>query len=103
MSKKDNIFRLVQNDNNQGKQIAEKMWNDGIKVVVPILRNDSYGNELYNITKVNFEKLGGNFSLKAIKYNPHVGKFAASLHRINFIMWNQELKSLSLAVSNAIK
>jgi branched-chain amino acid transport system substrate-binding protein len=103
LSKNDTIFRLLQSDINQGKQIAEKMWNDGIKVVVPILRNDSYGNELYNITKENFEKLGGNFSNNAVKYNPHVGKFAASLHRINFIIWDQELKAVSLAVSNAKK
>ena len=45
LSKKDNIFRLLQNDNNQGKQIAEKMWSDGIKFVIPIWRDDQYGNE----------------------------------------------------------
>jgi ABC-type branched-subunit amino acid transport system substrate-binding protein len=103
LSEKDNIFRLLQNDINQGKQIAEKMWNDGVKVVVPILRNDLYGNDLYNITKGYFEKCGGIFSNNVVKYNPHVGKFAASLHRINFIIWDQELKIVSLAVSNAIK
>jgi ABC-type branched-subunit amino acid transport system substrate-binding protein len=102
LSTKDNIFRLVQNDNNQGKEIAKKMWNDGIRLVVPIWRDDSYGNELYNAMKVNFEKLGGNVSEEGVTYDPHVGKFAASLHRINFIMWDQELKSLSVAVSNAI-
>ena len=64
------------------------MYNDGIKVVVPILRNDLYGNELYNITKEYFEKCGGIFNKNAVKYNPHVGKFAASLHRINFIIWD---------------
>jgi branched-chain amino acid transport system substrate-binding protein len=103
LSENDTIFRLLQSDINQGKQIAEKMWKDGIKVVVPILRNDSYGNELYNITKENFEKLGGIFTSNAVKYNPQVGKFAASLHRINFIIWDQELKAVSLAVSNAKK
>ena len=103
LSKKDNIFRLLQNDNNQGKQIAQKMWSDGIKLVVPIWRNDSYGNELYNATKVNFENLGGNFSTEDVKYDPPLGQFAASLHRINFIVWDQELKTLSLAVRNATK
>ena len=101
LSKKDNIFRFVQNDTKQGKEIAEKMYNDGIRVVVPMLRTDSYGNELYNAMKINFEKLGGNVSTEIVKYNPHVGKFAGSLHRINFIMWNQELKDLSSLVSNA--
>ena len=101
LSKKDNIFRLLQSDTNQGKLIAEKMWNDGIEVVVPIWRDDDYGNELYNITKQSFENLGGKFSPEGVKYDPHVGKFAGSLHRINFIAWDQKLKNLSLAVSNA--
>jgi branched-chain amino acid transport system substrate-binding protein len=103
LSEKDNIFRLLQNDINQGKQIAEKMCNDNIKVVVPILRNDLYGNELYNITKKYFKNCDGIFSENVVKYNPHIGKFAASLHRINFIIWDQELKNVSSAVSNAIK
>ncbi len=100
LSKKgDNIFRLVQNDTNQGNEIATKMWNDGIKLVIPMLRSDAYGNELYNATEKNFTKHGGTF-IDAIKYDPHVGKFAGSLHRINFIMWNKELKSLSSAITN---
>src|ERR671920_910292 len=34
----DNLFRLVPDDTNQGKIIAEKMNRDGIKVVVPFWR-----------------------------------------------------------------
>lgn len=101
LSKKDNIFRLLQNDNNQGNKIAEKMRNDGIQVAVPIWRDDQYGNELYNITKANFQKLGGTFSNYGVKYDPQVGEFAGSLHRINFITWDQKLKALSLAVTSA--
>ena len=51
------------------------MWSDGIKVVVPLSRNDLYGNDLYNATKKNFEKCGEIFSNDAITYNPHVGKY----------------------------
>jgi hypothetical protein len=69
------------------------MWNDGIKYVIPIWRNDQYGNELYNITKPNFENLGGKFSTENVTYDTHIGKFAGSLHRINFIVWDQILKN----------
>ena len=47
-------------------------------------------------------KLGGIVS-EGIKYKPHIGKFAASLHRINFIMWNQDLKQLSQLVEHRTK
>ncbi|MGH9981311.1 MAG: ABC transporter substrate-binding protein [Nitrososphaeraceae archaeon] len=98
----DNLLRLVPDDLNQGKVIAERMIDDGIKVVVPIWRGDIYGNELYKSTKYQFEKLDGKME-KGINYKPHTGKFATSLHRINFIMWNEELERLNSIVFEAIK
>ena len=97
----DSLFRLVPDDKNQGKVIAEKMRDDGIKVIVPFWRSDIYGNELANATKYYFEKLGG-MAEEGVNYKPHTGKFATSLHRINFIMWNQELKKMNTMVSDAI-
>jgi branched-chain amino acid transport system substrate-binding protein len=98
----DNLLRLVPDDTYQGKVIAERMINDGIKVIVPLWRGDIYGNGLYNSTKSNFEKLGGKVE-EGIKYQPYTGKFATSLHRINFIMWNQDLEKLSAIVSDAVR
>ncbi|HVH96163.1 MAG TPA: ABC transporter substrate-binding protein, partial [Bacillus sp. (in: firmicutes)] len=100
--KGDNLFRLVPDDTNQGKIIAEKMIKDGIKVIVPFWRDDIYGNELYNSTKLNFIKLGGKVE-DGITYEPHTGRFATSLHRINFIMWDQQLKKLNTDVSDVVK
>jgi hypothetical protein len=37
-----------------------------------------------------------------IEYAPPIGEFAAMLHRINFIMWDQDLKKMSTAVGKAI-
>jgi branched-chain amino acid transport system substrate-binding protein len=98
----DNLFRLVPDDINQGKVIAQRMIDDGIKVVVPMWRGDIYGNELYKSTKNYFEKLGGKME-EGINYKPHTGKFATSLHRINFIMWNKDLQKLDSIVEGAIK
>jgi branched-chain amino acid transport system substrate-binding protein len=100
--KGDNLFRLVPDDTYQGKIIAQRMINDGIKVIVPFWRSDIYGNELYNSTKYNFERLGGKVE-EGINYHPYTGKFATSLHRINFIMWNQDLEKLSELVSDAVR
>ena len=97
----DNLFRLVPDDKSQGKVIAKKMIDDGIKVIVPFWRADIYGSELANATKYYFEKFGG-MAEEGVNYKPHTGKFATSLHRINFIMWNQELKKLNAMVSDAI-
>ena len=98
----DNLFRLVPDDTHQGKIIAERMIRDGIKVIVPFWRGDIYGNELYKATKSEFEKLGGKVE-EGVNYQPHTGNFATSLHRINFLMWNQEIKKISTIVSDSIK
>ena len=98
----DNLFRLVPDDRYQGKIVAEKMIKDGIKVIVPIWRGGLYGSDLYKSTTSYFEKLGGEVE-EGINYKPHTGKFATSLHRINFLMWNQELEKLNAIVSAAVK
>ena len=98
----DNLFRLVPDDTYQGKIVAEKMIKDGIKVIVPIWRGGLYSNNLYKSTKYYFEKLGGEVE-EGINYKPYTGKFATSLHRINFLMWNQELEKLNAMVADAIK
>jgi branched-chain amino acid transport system substrate-binding protein len=98
----DNLFRLVPDDTNQGKIVAERMIKDGIKVIVPIWRGGLYGSDLYKSTTSYFEKLGGEVE-EGINYKPYTGKFATSLHRINFLMWNQELEKLNAIVSDAVK
>lgn len=97
----DNLFRFVPDDTHQGEAIAKKMWNDGMRIVIPMWRSDIYGNELYKSMKANFEKLGGVVVSDGIGYRPYTGQFAASLNRINFIIWDQELKSLNHKVSKA--
>ena len=78
------------------------MHHDGKKIVIPIWLNNKYGNELYKSTKNSFEKLGGKF-VDGVKYPPNIGQFAGSLHRINFMVWDQNLKNISKAISNVTK
>ena len=95
----DNLFRFVPDDKNQAEFISNKMWNDGIRVVIPMWRGDTFGNELVKVMKMNFEKKGG-LVMEGVDYHAHTGEFSSSLHRINFIMWNQHLKKLSHILDN---
>jgi branched-chain amino acid transport system substrate-binding protein len=98
----DNMIRFVPDDTHQAEILAKQMWDDGKRVVIPIWRTDVYGNNLQSHLKESFGKLGGKV-LDGIGYDPPVGNFEASLHRINFIVWEQELKSLSSKVNDAVK
>ncbi|HEY7570159.1 MAG TPA: ABC transporter substrate-binding protein [Nitrososphaeraceae archaeon] len=100
----DNVFRFVPDDLNQAKAISKIMWNQGISVVVPFWRNDVYGSELMRAVRANFQAMGGVFDKDAEKlgYAPRTGILASSLHRINFIMWENALKALESRLKNAI-
>jgi hypothetical protein len=37
-----------------------------------------------------------------VGYTPRTGDFSASLNRINFMIWDQDLRSLSLKISQAV-
>lgn len=98
----DNVIRFVPDDTHQAEILAKQMWYEGTRVVIPIWRTDVFGNNLQSLVKQSFERLGGEV-LDGVEYDPPVGNFAASLHRINFIVWEQELRSLTSKVNDAVR
>ena len=40
--------------------------------------------------------------MDGVGYTPRTGDFSASLNRINFMIWDQDLRSLSLKISQAV-
>ncbi|MPZ48098.1 MAG: ABC transporter substrate-binding protein [Dehalococcoidia bacterium] len=57
----DNIFRFTPDDEAEGKAIAALAWADGIRVIVPVTRDDEGNKGLQAAMKVTFEGLGGRF------------------------------------------
>jgi hypothetical protein len=61
----------VPDDTHQAQAISRKMWNGGIRVVIPFWRTDVNGNNLVNATKKNFED--ARFAVKTGFPNPIYG------------------------------
>ncbi|WP_456419107.1 ABC transporter substrate-binding protein [Methanocaldococcus infernus] len=61
------IFRIVPNDNFQGKAIAGELKDMGIKNVVVLYRDDAWGQGLASAAVTNMKKLGINV-IAEIKY-----------------------------------
>jgi branched-chain amino acid transport system substrate-binding protein len=97
----DNIFRLVPDDTHQAQAISTKMWQDGVRAIIPIWRTDTYGNGLVAVAQKDFENLGGKV-LAGVGYEPRTGDFSTSLNRINFMVWQQDLRTLSGKISEAV-
>ena len=65
----DSVYRMVPDDNNQGKVIGKLFETHGMEVMVPIWRGEIYGDGLQKAAAENFESRGG-FVHEGIRYNP---------------------------------
>jgi len=71
------MFRAIAPDAFQGKALATLLWNDGIRNVAYIYRNDAYGQGISGIFNTDFTALGGKVTLEA--YDPTLTDFATEV------------------------
>ena len=74
----DSIYRLVPNDTFQGVALSKTLQHDGIDVLIPVWRGDTWGDGLKASTAKSFEGRGGIVA-EGIRYNPEVPEFSASI------------------------
>lgn len=65
----DNILRMVPDLNGQAEALNALLMADGIKALVPVVRDDIWGNELLDATASIFTA-NGNQVFEATKYQP---------------------------------
>ena len=74
----DNIFRFTPSDALEGLAIASMMWNDGIRVTIPVWRDDAGHAGLEAALRSRFNVLGGT-TLESVKYRPEARDFTPTL------------------------
>ncbi len=74
----DNIFRFVSSDVVQGQAMTTMLLADSIKAIVPIIRDDVWGNDLLGATSKDFTANGGVVA-NAVRFSPGTTDFAAGL------------------------
>jgi len=85
----DYVYRLITDDNVQGQALVRMMEYDNIRALVPVWREDTYGNGLYLTVKQKFQEQGGKV-LQGITYKPGATNYA------------ELMQQLTSQVSNAI-
>lgn len=73
----DNIFRFCPNDMREAEAIVALMRHDGIRVIVPLWRNDAGNNGLHDSVQVRFQALGGTVA-QGFRYDPATSDFSAA-------------------------
>lgn len=63
----DNVFRFTPDDDKEGVAVAALAWEDGVRTIIPISRDDPGNLGLERGTRTAFEALGGTM-LQAIVY-----------------------------------
>jgi len=78
----DNVFRFCPSDSLEGIAIAAMMWDDGVRAVVPIWRDDAGMAGLKNATNAAFGARGGT-ALKGAGYATTVTDFGPIVAEVN--------------------
>ncbi len=78
----DNIFRFVSSDVIQGEAMSKMLTDDKIKVIVPLVRDDLWGNDLMEVVRRDFVKAGGIVQTP-LKYTPGTTVFSGLLSRMD--------------------
>jgi len=74
----DNIFRFVTSDLMQGQAMAELLLEDSVKAIIPVVRNDVWGNDLIEATAAAFTARGG-MVMPVLHYAPDALNYAELL------------------------
>lgn len=74
----DYIFRLITDDLVQADALVRMMVNDSVKAIIPIWRDDTYGNGLIEAVHQKFEQEGG-ILFPGVSYNPANPAFIAMM------------------------
>ncbi len=76
------IYRIITEDSFQAKGLIRAAFTQGVQVIIPIVRNDVWGNSLLNAFKTGFLAEGG-VVYSGAAYNPSETSFAAVAQTVN--------------------
>ena len=74
----DNIFRFVTSDVIQGEAMTKMLEDDQIKVLVPVIRDDIWGENLLTALRTDFQQTGGT-THEAVSYATTTTEFSSTL------------------------
>jgi branched-chain amino acid transport system substrate-binding protein len=74
----DNVFRFTPSDVPEGVANSAMMWEDGIRTIVPVWRDDAGNAGLEAATRAAFSKLGGT-ALEGVSYDTATRDFTTTV------------------------
>lgn len=95
----DYLFRTAPTDVHQGQADARMMYQDGVRYLIQIFRDDTYGSGLANYTKADFMSDGGT-QVQQIPYDISTNAYSSYLATLN-TDWNSAVSACGSACSTS--
>ncbi len=94
LSISDNIFRIIPDDLRTAKEISDKIVADGIKEIIILHRDDTWGTELFSSIKTNYENSG--YKVNGIEYEARfIPDCISSLMANALTQYNESIQRVS--------
>ncbi len=77
----DNIYRLLPNDISQGAAMTALLNDDGIEMLIPIIRDDVWGDELFTTVSQQFTNSKGSV-FTPVKYSTSTTDFISHIFQL---------------------
>ncbi|HSJ26076.1 MAG TPA: ABC transporter substrate-binding protein [Longimicrobiales bacterium] len=77
----DNVFRFTPSDVPEGAAVSAMMWEDGIRTLVPVWRDDAGNAGLEAATRTAFSALGGSV-LAGVKYGDAISDHSPTVEAL---------------------
>lgn len=74
----DNVFRFTPSDSLEGVAVSAMMWDDGVRAIVPVWRDDPGNIGLESTTRARFGALGGTV-LQGVSYDAASSDFSTTI------------------------
>lgn len=81
----DTTFRMASDDTHLGDAMVDLMQKDGVGAVVPLARDDLWGNDLINATAQRLNSEGG-VMLNPIRYSPNTENFSGAFADLRAVL-----------------
>ena len=78
----DNVFRFTPSDSLEGVAVSAMMWDDGVRAIVPVWRDDAGNTGVAAATRARFVAIGGNV-LAGVKYGAATSDFTTTAAAVN--------------------
>lgn len=94
----DNVFRFVTSDSQMATILTQQMWDDGIRALINLYRDDTWGNALSGYIADRFTELGGQVLAEHVYFGTRLSEMTELLDQLSLDIQESGIASDEIAL-----